>query len=197
MYQQREAPRTTDPVGLWEPEIKRADETVIEFVPSDADEYVVLDEIIGDQVRLAFTAWPSVDEEGRLRFAESGSEPLPVDREELRGSLDRLREIEGQLVRPLRIGDVFLVRGMTPDPEEWERLLDITGAARRAASRAGVRAVAQPVEGTAITVRIEDAGIAEDVPVPSWRRSPEPPGAAPPPRPPAEPTPGSVSSAAV
>jgi hypothetical protein len=197
MYQQREAPETTEPVGLWEPEIKRADDTVVEFVPSEADEYVVLDEIMGDQVRLAVTTWPRVDEEGRLRFAESGSEPLPVDRADLQRSVDRLREAEGQLVRPLRIGDVFLLRGMSPDPEEWKRLLDITGAARRAASRAGVRVVAQPVDGTQVTVRIEDAAIAEHVPVPSWRRPPERPGATPSPRPPAEPTLGSVTSPAV
>lgn len=196
MYTQREELETTEPVGLWEPTIKRADDTDIEFVPSEGDAYVALDEIIGDQVRLAVTAWPMVDEAGRLRFSESGSKALPVERERLQGSVDGLREAEGQLVRPLRIGDVFLGRGTTDQPGGWERLLDVTGAARRAASRAGVRAVAQPVEGTAVVAAsIDETEIADEAP--TWRRPPEQPEAAPPPRPPAEPTPGSVSSAAV
>ena len=193
MYQQRDEPETTELVGLWEPSIVTVDGVAIEFVPRRDDAYVVLDEMISDQVRLAVAAWPNVDEGGRLRFSGSGSASLAVEHQRLQDEVDRLRESEGQLARPVRIGDVFLVRGLGGESGDWERLLDVTGAARRAANRAGVRAVAQPTE------EVQTGGIepVEAAPEPSWRRPPEQLPAAPPVRPPAEPTPGSISNAAV
>jgi hypothetical protein len=197
VYQQREEPHTTDIVDLWRPELTQADETAIEFAPVAEDSYVVLDELISDQVRLAVCAWPNVDEGERLRFDESGSEPVGFERRGLQAELDRRREAEGQLPRPLRIGDVFVVQGFGEDPSAWERVLDVTAPARKAAGRAGLRAVAQLVEGPgALIVAEADAG-AEAAPAPEWRRAPEQPAPPPAARPPAEPSPGSVSNAAV
>ena len=194
MYQQRDQPETTGLVGLWGPSIVTVDGVAIEFVPKRDDAYVVLDEMISDQVRLAVAAWPNVDEGGRLRFSGSGSASLAVGHQRLQEEVDRLRESEGQLVRPVRIGDVFLVRGLGGESDDWERLLDVTGAARRAANRAGVRAVAQSTEEVSQTGGVEPVEAASE---PSWRRPPEQLPAAPPVRPPAEPTPGSISNAAV
>ena len=98
------------------------------------------------EVRLAVAAWPNVDEGGRLRFSASGSASLAVGHQTLQEEVDRRRESEGRLARPVRIGDVFLVRGLGGESGDWERLLDVTGAARKVANRAGVRAVAQPTE---------------------------------------------------
>ena len=197
MYQQREEPQTTDLVGLWKPQVLRADEKVIEFAPEPGDVYVVLDELISDQVRLAVSPWPEVDEGGRLRFSESGSEPAGFERVELQTELDRRRETEGQLPRPLRIGDVLMVRGFGERTGGWEQVLDVTGPARRAASRAGLRAVAQIVESPAGLVAAEIEEGEAEAPKPTWRRAPEQPTPTPAARPPAEPSPGSVSNAAV
>ena len=197
MYQQRAEPRTTDLVGLWEPEVLRADETVIDFVPELGDTYVVLDELISDQVRLAVSSWPHVDEGGRLRFSEPGSEPTGFQRDELQTELDRRRETEGQLPRPLRIGDVLMVRGFGDELGGWERVLDVTGPARKAASRAGLRAVAQVDEGLAGLVGVGPEDDDAEPSEPTWRRAPARPTPTPAARPPAEASPGSVSNAAV
>jgi len=198
VYQQRDERTATELAGLWQPRFLRVDDGEIEFVPSPDDAYVVVDEMIGEQVRLAVTRWPGVDEGGRLRFEETGSEPVGVERGALQTELDRRRGDEGQLPRPLRIGDVFLVRGFGEDPSRWQRALDITAQARRAASRAGIRAVAQVVEAPSdLLSASEDIGETWESAVPSWRRPPQerpPQGGL---RPPAEPSPGSVSNAAV
>jgi hypothetical protein len=52
--------------------------------------------------------------------------------------------------RPLRVGDVFCVKGFTPTaPSRWAAVIDVTGAARPAARRAFLRAVAQVPETAA------------------------------------------------
>jgi hypothetical protein len=197
VYQQRAEPRTTDLVGLWEPEILRTDEKVIEFAPEPEDMYVVLDELISDQVRLAVSPWPDVDEAGRLRFSGSGSEPVGFGRDELQTELDLRRESEGQQPRPLRIGDVLMVRGFGEKTEGWDRVLDVTAPARKAASRAGLRAVAQVDESAAGPVGAEPENTDAEASEPIWRRAPVQPTPTPAARPPAEASPGSVSNAAV
>jgi hypothetical protein len=50
---------------------------------------------------------------------------------------------EAVIERPLRIGDAFLVRGLTSErPEEWNQVVDVTPAARTAAKIALYGAVA-------------------------------------------------------
>jgi hypothetical protein len=191
MYQQREPPRIADAGGLWEPRVVGVDEQPIEFEPDAADRYTVVDEIIGGDVRLAVAPWPHQDDDGRLRFEDGGSEPHEYSRAELQGELDRHRAAEGQLVRPLRIGDVFLVRGFG-DLADWRRVLDVTGASRQAAKRAGLRAVAQPADAGAA-----EGGAAGLAPERGWRRLPQVSGPGAEPRPLAEPSAGSIAHAVV
>jgi len=189
MYQQREPPEIPEVAGLWEPRIVRVDEQPIELAPDAADAYVVVDEIVGSDVLLAVAPWPHQDAGGRLRFDDRGSEPHGYSRPELQRELDRHRDAEGQLVRALRIGDVFLVRGFG-ELAGWQRVLDVTGASRQAAKRAGLRVVAQPVDGGA-------PAPSKPPPTQSWRRLPPIHGPGTQPRPPAEPSTGSIANAAV
>jgi hypothetical protein len=65
--------------------------------------YLVVDEIVGDTVTLAVSAWPGSDEHGRVRFpAGRPGQHLLVHGRELR---DRL--YEGWLRRGPRVGDAF------------------------------------------------------------------------------------------
>jgi len=195
MYQQRGPPDIPEVAGLWEPRIVRVDEQPIEPEPDAADAYVVVDEIVGNDVRLAVAPWPHQDAGGRLRFDDSGSEPHEYSRPELQRELDRHRDAEGQLVRPLRIGDVFLVRGFG-ELADWQRVLDVTGASRQAAKRAGLRAVAQPVDAGALATGKPSVAPSKIPPAQRWRRLPPISGPGTEPRP-AEPSAGSIANAAV
>ena len=196
MYQQRKEPEDLDLVGPWIPEVLRADGRPIELSPGPDDRYAVVDEIIGEDLRLAVTSWPEVDGAGRLHFGQ-GSEPFGFDLSALQGEVDGHRKEEEQLPRPLRIGDVFFIRGFG-ELGTWERVLDITGASRRAAKHAGLRAVAQPEVGATPRTKARRSVTKEGRPrPPKWRRRPS----SPPPegelRPPSEPSSGSVANAAV
>jgi hypothetical protein len=195
MYQQRKEPEDLDILGPWIPKVSDADDRPIEISPNPKDRYAVVDEIIGEDLRLAVTFWPQVDGAGRLHF-DQGSEPFGFDRSALQAEVDRHREVERQLVRPLRIGDVFFIRGFG-ELGTWERVLDITGASRRAAKHAGLRAVAQPEVGASRTKARRSVTKQGKPRAPKWRRRPS----SPPPeeelRPPSEPTPGSVANSAV
>lgn len=186
MYQQRSEPEAMEVRGPWVPEVRREGAEPVEVAPEPGDRYAVVDEIIGGDVRLAVASWPQVDGAGRLRFGE-GSEPVEIERAALQAKVDAQREREGQLARPLRIGDVFLVRG-AGTLDSWERVLDITASSRRAAKHAGLRAVAQPDVGKVAAEAGEE---------PSWRRPPTAPGPDQERRPPAELTPPSVANAAI
>lgn len=120
--------------------------------------YVVVDEVVGDDVGLTVSPWPAADGWGRLRFPEAG------DRVEIGVSKARLVR---ELYRPLRrrrtprVGDVFAVR-LSPVAEDlvatgedlrWDRPLaalaegpvyDLSQEARTVAKLA-LGAVAAPV----------------------------------------------------
>jgi hypothetical protein len=195
MYQQREEPETLDVEGLWRPTVPLVDGDTVEIDTEASDWYVVTDELIGDDVRLAVTPWPRVDVAGRLRF-EAGSEPLELERAALQDRIDFSRTGRGQLARPLRIGDAFLVRGPDPSSAEWDAVVDVTRAARRFAKRAGVRAVAQPTTPPEVPA----TGDASETYALSrgWRRlSPLPPKSAGEVLPPEQPSPGSSTGAVI
>lgn len=167
MYQQREPDvRSFEIVGIWNPEVTLAQGESISLSPVPEDRYVVVDEIIEDVVRLAVAEWPSVDSAGRLRFGEEGSASHIYDRSELQEEIDRRRKDARQVTRQLRIGDLFLIGGFGPNLGNWARVLDATMAGRPAAKRAGLRAVAQPVDAELALEDSADRNLA-------WRRPPD------------------------
>lgn len=130
--------------------------------------YVVVDEVVENAARLSVSAWPSVDEAGRLRF-EGGERPrsVPADLRQLRNFV-RSNRAGGGRPSPLRMGTVLAVRvdkSVLPEPEsneemrehasskprrpeEWMEppVYDITGAARDKAKEAFYAAVAPTVK---------------------------------------------------
>jgi hypothetical protein len=114
--------------------------------------YVVVDEMDERSVRLSVSPWPVVDKYGRLRFHLLG-ETLQVGapRRALQLFLNTHRLPSKGAKRPLRIGDVFAVRGKGsipatdfPRPEDWMQVPvhDITADAREAAKASFYAAVA-------------------------------------------------------
>jgi hypothetical protein len=130
--------------------------------------YVVVDEVVENAARLSVSAWPSVDEAGRLRFA-GGERPrsVPADLRQLRSFVKSNRAGRGRSSQ-LRMGTVLAVRvdkSVLPEPEsneemrehassrprrpdEWMEppVYDVTGAARNKAKEAFYAAVAPTVK---------------------------------------------------
>jgi hypothetical protein len=130
--------------------------------------YVVVDEVVENAARLSVSAWPSVDEAGRLRF-EGGERPrsVPADVRQLRNFVKSNRAGGGR-PSPPHLGTVLAVRvdkSVLPEPEsneemrehasseprlpdEWMEppVYDITGAARDKAKEAFYAAVAPTVK---------------------------------------------------
>ena len=130
--------------------------------------YVVVDEVVENAARLSVSAWPSVDEAGRLRF-EGGERPrsVPADLRLLRNFVKSNRAGGGRPSQ-VRMGTVLAVRvdkSVLPEPEsneemrehasskprrpdEWMEppVYDITGAARDKAKEAFYAAVAPTVK---------------------------------------------------
>jgi hypothetical protein len=135
LFEQRAAP---DPggyevKGLWVP--PGTD-------PQEGDLYVAIDEIFDGVVTFAVARWPHIDGSGRLAFDES--ERVSADEANLYELVCSHRHQEAWN-RPLRIGDVFLVRGGEVDqPAGWDLVIDVSSAARDAA-KVAVNAVAAPV----------------------------------------------------
>jgi hypothetical protein len=131
--------------------------------------YVVVDEVVENAARLSVSAWPSVDEAGRLRF-EGGERPrsVPADLRQLRTFVKSNRAVGGGRPPRLRMGTVLAVRvdkSVLPKPEsneemrehasseprrpdEWMKppVYDVTGAARDKAKEAFYAAVAPTVK---------------------------------------------------
>jgi hypothetical protein len=70
--------------------------------------YLVVDEIVGGVVGLALCDWPSVDEQGRVRF-RGAAKLLGAGRSELQHFLAMHRVPADGAGRAVRIGDVFAV----------------------------------------------------------------------------------------
>ena len=154
MHEQRKAAaaesfyrRERDPV--WRPAITASDGVERDWRPASQDHYVAVDDIDEDALVLEVQAWPSVDRAGRLRFQGDGDE-LCCPTQDLYEAVCRGRTAGGQdaAVRPIRIGDVFWMRGLEPESGSFAdvEILDVTRAGREAAKIAHYSAAAPTVD---------------------------------------------------
>jgi hypothetical protein len=135
--------------------------------PTPSDRYVVVDERDEGVLVLVVAPWPTLDPRGRLTFA-GRRKTVAVSEAELGDVLDRRRRRSGELRRPLRIGDAFLVRGqVTTSPSEWPRVVDVTSFARAEAKMAFHAAVAPKATAQeAKALELDAPRAAPDGPVP-------------------------------
>lgn len=140
MYEQRVVPPedsfSTRPDAMWKP-------VALPLSPESTDSYVVVDERIYGRLTLAVAPWPRVDRAGRLLFERSAARG--VREADLQTAVNdfRRRSDDEAADRPIRIGDVFLVRGLSgDDPSQWETIVDVSAQARQAAKIALHSAVA-------------------------------------------------------
>jgi hypothetical protein len=142
--------RTRRPGVFWRPHGLRV-------APSAGDIYLVVDELDDQKVVVVAARWPELDAAGRLRFEDKDPIAIPTTQETLEKTVRRPGGRRG-LQRPLRIGDVFLVRRQRKetdaqlaaaltenDPASWGDFIDITRAAREAAKTALYAAAAPRV----------------------------------------------------
>jgi hypothetical protein len=113
--------------------------------------YIVVDELESDFVGLTINAWPTLDDQGRLRFDLERSRSVGSTKRGLHAFLARHRTPRKVADRPLRIGDAFackirepLEEGALTDPGRWmvPPITDISAEAREAAKLAFFSAVA-------------------------------------------------------
>jgi hypothetical protein len=114
--------------------------------PRAGDAYVVVDELLEERVRLVVAPWPRLDRDGRLHFEDLGRRRGPYAPATLQALVDRHRAEQGQVQRPLRVGDAFLVRGDAQRLGGWDLVLDVTQGARALAKLAVARAVTHSPE---------------------------------------------------
>jgi hypothetical protein len=120
-------------------------------VPEPSDAYVVIDDLADGVAVLTSAPWPHLDVAGRLVFESSAVDSPPHfgrSDDAVQERVDELRAGQAEesvTTRPLRIGDVFLVRGFSTRVSEWELLVDVTPQARTAAKIALFGAIAPRV----------------------------------------------------
>ena len=163
-YEQRAPEASPEPADEPERADWRPEETPLEdplFRIEPGDRYVGIDRIDGPVVTLAVAPWPTVEPAtGRLDFGPRGDRSTAaVPARDLQARVDLDRVASGQLVRPLRPSDVFLVGGLTADPAEWARVVDVTRAGRLAA-KASLYSTAAPAPAAEA---LSDYGIDRDV----------------------------------
>jgi hypothetical protein len=125
----------------WAPVVKDAGGQRMRVELQVGDAYVVVDEIVEERARLVVAPWPRLDREGRLHFEDLGRRLGPYAPSTLQALIDRHRARQGQVQRPLRVGDAFLVRGDAQRLRGWDYVLDVTHGARAVAKFAMARAV--------------------------------------------------------
>ncbi len=140
IYDQRAPEPKADPTAASERRPWRPDDVPLgdpETLSAD-DRYVAVDRIDARVVTLAVAPWPTVEPAtGRLDFGPRATRrTVTVSLRSLQASVDRDREASGQLVRPVRSGDVFLVRGFAQSPARWSVVVDVTRSGRLAAKAA-------------------------------------------------------------
>jgi hypothetical protein len=125
----------------WVPVVKDAADQPMPMDPEASDAYVVVDAILEGRVRLVVAPWPRLDRDGRMHFHDLGRGLGPYAGRNVQALVDRHRAQQGQLPRPLRVGDVFLVRGDPSRLGGWTYVVDVTMGARAQAKVALARAV--------------------------------------------------------
>jgi hypothetical protein len=137
-------------------------------VPEASDAYVVIDDLADGVAVLAAAPWPHLDRAGRLVFESSAVDSPPhfgrTD-DSVQERVDELRSGQAEpsvTTRPLRIGDVFLVRGFSTRLDEWQLLVDVTPQARTAAKIALFGAIAPRVSQD----RVAELGLDPSAPPP-------------------------------
>jgi hypothetical protein len=130
----------------WVPVVQDAGGGRMPVDPQPDDAYVVVDEVLEERVRLVVAPWPRLDRDGRLLFEDLGRPRGPYAPTTLQALVDRHRARQGQVQRPLRVGDAFLVRGDARRLAGWDLVVDVTQAARAAAKLAVARAVTHSPE---------------------------------------------------
>jgi hypothetical protein len=139
---------------LWHPEIVvshdgRDATQVLETLATDR--YAAVDDLGSAIVVLRVSRWPNVDGWGRLAFPRGRGFPLTlqVPRLEFQARIDseRLRHSQAAPDRLLRVGDVFLLRGLVSSlkPQDAE-IWDISAAGRDVAKAAYYGAGAATVD---------------------------------------------------
>lgn len=141
------APR---PGVLWDPRVPGLE-------PRPDDIYLVVDEQDERTLVVVAAGWPEVDGLGRVRFPGKTLVPVGVSEQALQTATSRAVPTATE-PRQIRIGDVFLVRGLpnqsnaqlrqmlrNSPPVEWGEFFDVTGAAREAAKAAFFAAAAPRV----------------------------------------------------
>jgi hypothetical protein len=175
MYAQRmkRPDQSFHPTGRWwTPVVNDAEGKRMPVQPQAGDAYVAVDEILEDRVRLVVAPWPRLDRDRRLHFEDLGRRLGPYVPRTLQALVDRHRAQQGQVQRPLRVGDAFLVRGVAHRLSGWEYVLDVTSGARVAAKVAMARAVT-PVPQASAQPRRRRRAESEGRPGPKARRQPE------------------------
>jgi hypothetical protein len=125
----------------WVPVVKDAAGERMPVDPQASDAYVVVDAMLEGRVRLVVAPWPRLDRDGRLHFDDLGRGLGLYAVSTVQALVDRHRALQGQLARPLRVGDVFLVRGDPSRLRGWGYVVDVTLGARAVAKVALARAV--------------------------------------------------------
>jgi len=140
IYDQRAPETKADPTAASQRKPWRLDDVPLGDADtlSATDRYVAVDRIDARVVTLAVAPWPTVEPgTGRLDFGpRADRRTVTVSLRSLQASVDRDRAASGQLVRPVRSGDVFLVRGFVQSPARWSLVVDVTRSGRLAAKAA-------------------------------------------------------------
>lgn len=140
-------PRSDPP--LWQPFVvtgpKEGDRRDVTEVLAD-DRYVTVDDVTQSMVVVEVSSWPRLDREGRLWWDDEPYE-LVTPRARMQNSVNAGRQDRGMPApgRRIRVGDAFLVRGLTRRHRYFDDLplvVDISAAAREVAKAALYGAVA-------------------------------------------------------
>jgi hypothetical protein len=107
--------------GLWAPDVPLSNDgidSMLRRLPADVeDRYAAVDDIGSGVIVLRISRWPKVDRWGRLVFSRNARFPVSVHAvlSAFQARVDEMRTGHSQAApdRELRVGDVFLLRGMT------------------------------------------------------------------------------------
>ena len=129
---------------LWDPEVEG-------FEPKPTDVYIVVDEQDEGVLVVVGARWPELDSLGRVFFRDEEVVDRQIEQETFEAASSSARTRR----RPIRIGDVFLVRGLpavtfaefanamaSREVTQWGTFIDVTAAAREAAKAALLAAAA-------------------------------------------------------